>query len=155
MKKLLIALGVILSTGALNAQSDFASVDLTVNLNPVASIELSGSAFLDINTIGQWQGIEYVESNHLFGTATVTGATNHIEVTTASFGNTQLDHGIAVVCNGQALSTYMVISNGYLPVGLQPGVNPIDIFFYSGYENLIGVPAGTYYNNYDLTVFSY
>ena len=160
MKKFFIALGLVASFGAANAQSDFASVDLTVNLNPIASIELAGSATLDINTIEEWTGASTVQSNAIFGTTTTTGSSSYLDVMSLGFGYFELDQAITMDLftgfTSYSIST-MDLNFGLFGMGLpiENNVQPIEVSFRTNGASLLGVPAGSYFNLYDFHVYSY
>ena len=154
MKKFFIALGLVASFGVANAQSDFASVDLTVNLNPVASIELVGSASIDVNTIDDWTGANLVYSNTILGTTTTTGSSSNLDIMGGFFAEPTLDMAIDLVVNG-VNHAHGILNGHFTSVPVAIGVQPLDVTFHTNGTNLLGVPASSYFTVYDFYVYSY
>lgn len=140
-------------------QSDFSSIDLTVNLNPVVSIELErATALITFNTIEEWTGETGVWSGVVNGVATSTGSNGFFTISGGDFGNSRLNEGIGVgvwtplTWRGWS-SNEVLLGQAIIPV--ESGVHDIDIQFWSTKTNLLGVPAGSYLATYDFQIFAY
>ncbi len=140
MKKVLFSFIMMMIVGLLCAQE----VTLEVNLIDGSSVEISGTATLNIQTPNQWSGLEQVGSDPIQGTAFCsTDAQLFVE---ASSLNEFLDENINIIIDGIVDLPIMNIAVG-LPVWLftfSAGSNPLDVVFYTNGASFEGIDAGTY-----------
>ncbi len=151
MTKVLFSFILMMTVGILCAQE----VTLEVNLIDGSSVEISGTATLNIQTPEQWAGMETVYSNIINGTAfSSEGGDLYVEM---SLGlGPQLDDGIILNINGNEALLIDLIG---IPVPFMPistGSTPIEVLFQTFVDmDFNGVPPGQYLTTFMFSIVDY
>lgn len=138
------------------ANNSFAQqVDLTVNLLPVNSVEISGETELNISNPSQWNGISIVSSSIISGSAFASSKNNKLAITTNGFGNPLLNTGIDIIVNGYRNSIFNATIGAMGNIPIKQGLNDLDVLFETNGNSFQGVNPSSYFISFDFSIISY